>query len=285
MLVRIFVVLLLAPVLAAQNVDYVRVLAPVHLPSGAPGAYGARWETTLWIRNDGDSSMHVFPILNRSCTASFACGANARPYPSIERRETVFFIDVPGTVGDAPAPEGMFFYVERGRLNQLAMQLHGGDATQPRREFTRLPLVPESDFFGDTRSIVSVPVRDDSRISLRVFQLDPSAAAAVRLRVYDAAVISFSGPKPSRLLAETVLEFAQPARGCRSWLNCDESLFYHPGYIVIGDLIRQLPQIQSELGPYGIRIEIEPITPGLQYWPLVTVTENATNHITVYTVR
>jgi hypothetical protein len=34
-----------------------------------------------------------------------------------------------------------------------------------------------------------------------------------------------------------------------------------------------------------VRIEIEPLTPGLAYWPMVSVTSNATNEVTLYLVR
>jgi hypothetical protein len=287
----VFFALLPAVSLLAQDrraEDYVRVLVPVQAQFAQRGAHGAQWATSLWIRNDGAASVDVFPVARTCVVNSGGCFARARPYPGIEPLESLSaFHDVLGSrsgVGQRISPTGEFLYVERCRFDDISMQLHAGDVRKPAGEWTRIPLVSEKEFFDTTRSIIGLPLQSGNRLSLRVFQLDPLAGAEIILRVHEAAVLQ-SGATRARLLAERRLAFNIDETPC-VWLHCPEGFEYRPGFIAIGDLLHEVPETASAVDrELGIRIEIEPVTPGLRYWPMVTVTDNATNHLAVYTVK
>lgn len=37
--------------------------------------------------------------------------------------------------------------------------------------------------------------------------------------------------------------------------------------------------------PHGVRIELAPLTPGLAFWPMVSVTENETSNVSIPLAR
>jgi hypothetical protein len=268
--------------------DYVRILVPA---GAATGANGAQWTTTLWVRNDSAAPLDVFPMNNQHCPVSSGCFRGVRERPALGPHETAFSFGASNraiaTVGDA-SPAEYFFFVERGRLDDVTMQLHATDRSRTPDEITQLPLVPETAFFARARSIIGVTLTGTSRVSLRVFQLDPSMPDDITLRVYKAARNEISSVDGA-LLLERRLRFTPGAPGCGRdsffFFGCGDSFVHHPGHILIGSLLDTFPELEAAVGArFGIRIELEP-TAGLEYWPMVTKTENATNHVTVYTAR
>jgi hypothetical protein len=266
--------------------DYVRVLVPA---GSVPGAFGAQWTTTVWLRNDSANPVDVFPMSGRNCPVSIGCYRTPRAAPALVAHETALSYltssVVTPSIGD-PSPTGTFFYVERARIDDVSKELHATDSSRTPEEVTKLPLVPETEFYNSTRSIVRIPLSSANRIALRVFQLDPSMPDGITLRVFQAAPPNSFGPVAA-LLVERQLRFTAVDTHCTSYefLGCAGEFIHHPRYILITDLLRQFPELEAALGESaGIRIEIEPQS-GLSYWPMVTVTENATNHVTVYTVR
>lgn len=288
----VLVVLLLANAinLAAQSRDvgeYVRFLIPMET-SSTEGANGSRWETRMFIRNDGDIPLDVFPLSPDGCPVSIGCRQTVRRYPALAPRTTA--------VDHNPSPKpsytchssrGCFLYVEREKIDQLSMQLHVRDSVHSPGDLTRLPIVSEAEFFESSRSIVSVPVGTGARISLRLYTLTPDSPAEFIVRIYDASM--FFNPLyvmfgPPRLLAETRVATVVQAQNCGFWWGCPVGIPYQPGYASIADLLSLSPDI-STAKPNGIRVEIEPVEPGVRYWPMVTVTSNLTNRLSVFTVR
>lgn len=255
------------------------------VPAGpASGAFGAVWRTELWLRNDSDRPVDVFPVNEKHCPVSAGCTRLIRAVPSLGARETAFGFFAGNNVALAVVSDmsvtGSFFYVERGRAGDLSMQFHVFDVSRSPAEVTRLPIVPEGEFFNTTRSILGARLAVGSRVALRIFQLDPSMPDEVTVRV-------FEDEPDGGLLAARRFRFVPGTTRCSTFFffGCDGEFVHHPGYLVIGDLLQEFPEIAGTIGaPFGVRIEVEP-APGLRYWPMVTVTENATNHVTVHTVR
>jgi hypothetical protein len=265
---------------------YERWLVPV-LVFGASGANGSEWETRLWLRNDGATPLDVFPLSPAFCLSSF-CRLTIRSLPALEPRSTAVD-NVPGQ-GLQPSSMGRkanggFLYVDRERADQLSAELHLRDRGRTPNDWTRIPLVPERLFFASTRSIAAVPIDTLGRICLRIYSLDPDLVSDVAVRIYDAAPDGPGGAVAPRLLVERQLRLQAQVSDCGFSLGyCPAGVPYQPGYAAITDLVAAFPEITAA-HKYGLRIEIEPLTPGLRYWPMVTVANNETNHTTVYTVR
>ena len=263
--------------------EYEKILLPVY--GGASGANGAMWRTRFLLRNDGDAPLDVFP-LTPTCLSSSLCYMTMRAYPAFPPRQTGYsvtpFISGSWGVGTS-SPSGAFLYVERSRAQQLSANYVVADyARNPVRE-THLPLVRESEFFTGTRSIVSMPVSVYARTALRIYDLDSRPTSEVIVRFYD-AVESISPSPTVRKFGEVrvTLSYDAAADACGFSFGCPPDIAYHPGYGEISNLLAAVPAIYDAR---NVRIEIEPVTEGLRYWPMVTITDDFTNFVSIYTVR
>jgi hypothetical protein len=284
-----FLILSLAAGAQAQErnpANYVRFLLPV-IGSSA-GANGARWEATLWLRNDGDHPVDIFP-LTPDCFCCSNC-LRLRAYPALLPNQDGFrtHAGLPEPFGPwlAGGP-GVFLYVERLGASRLSANLEVGDSS---RETTRttLPIVPETDFVAGRRSIIAIPLTLTSRITVRAYQLEPRAASQIAVRVYEfgpAAVGAYQF-RSGKLLAEAALTFERdPHDECPQPIVCP-AVPYHPGYMQISDVAATMPQILTNASvTHQLRIEFEPADPAELYWPIVTVTDNLTNAVQIFTSR
>lgn len=280
-----------------ERARYEKFLVPLYTDV-TTGAHGAAWQTRLLMRNDGAQPLDVFP-LRRDCFSTSTCFRTLRGHPSFPPSTTgISPLDLqPLRAGDSDSSSpGLLLYVERAGADDLSAQLHVADTTRrPVTIGTRVPVVRERDAFTKEVSIVGVPIAEGTRATLRIYDFDARADAAVRIRISDTSQRYENGRiiPPRGILAEDVLEFAHdPARDdcVFDFTPCPEGYNYQPGTIQIGDLLAEYPQLFQVLPPttgveHGIRIEITPLTPGLRYWPMVSVTENATSFVTLYVAR
>lgn len=278
-----------APAQERRAERYLRFLMPI-LINGLSGAHGSSWKTTLWLRNDGAQPLDAFPLSPTGCCCSWACFSTIRPIPAFKPYETPYGGNgsrFPLDLGAGNREGGAFLYVERENADQFSAQLHLRETGGSVDEVTQLPVVPETAFFEVTRSILGVPIDDRSRVALRIYSLDSEPLAEVIVRFHDTAP-GWTGSSliPPRLLAERRLQFAVQDQDCGFFFGCPEGIVYRPGYIGISDLVRFVPEVTAAFDrPFGVRVEVEPVTAGLRYWPMVTRTSHATNRVTVYTVR
>lgn len=296
-----FAVLLLATLVTATAAaqyrtdpqQYEKILLPLY--TGAGGANGARWSTQLILRNSADRAVDAFP-LSRHCISSAFCFRLVREAPAFLPHESGFhsFPTVRAAYLLLDGRPGVFFYVERDGADHLSMQLHVADTSRrPVALGTRVPVVREADFYESTVDIMAVPALERTRIALRIYEREIQPDARVRIRVYEAAGMWRVDPPGPRiegpaLLAEEEVAFVQPAdQKCPElYVGCPEGFEYNPGHIEITDLLARFPAIATATGrPYGLRIEIEPLTPGLAFWPMVSVMEVDTSVVTLFTVQ
>lgn len=290
---RTLILLVLALPLSAQErnpADYERYLVPVHAPFSIPGAYGARWQTTLYFRNESGLPLDAFP-LTPSCVSSALCFQTVRVAPAFPLGYTGFDI-FPSLhpVGMPEAPGGRFLYVERGGAEQLSMRLAVGDVSRTPAGSTEIPIVPDRAFFATTRSILGVPLVPATRVALRVYTADPRADARITVRIHEMSPWYPGNPahvQPPQLLAERTFTFAyDPSQDTCGFLGCPEGVRYIPGLVQINNLYDAFPELATaSTQPYGIRIELVPATPDLRYWPLVTATRDMDGFVSVFTVR
>ena len=133
----------------------------------------------------------------------------------------------------------------------------------------QLPIVPESDFFATTRSILGIPLVPATRVALRVYTADPRPDAAITVRVYEMAPWHPGNPahvQAPQLLAQRTFTFAyDPSQDTCGFLGCPEGVRYIPGLVQINNLYDA--------------------TPDLRYWPLVTATRDMDGFVSAFTVR
>ena len=128
---------------------------------------GARWDAALWLRNDGENPLDIFP-LTPDCFAAANC-LSLRAYPALLPNQDGF-----RTHAGLPAPfstwlngrPGVFLYVERAGASRLSAHLEIGDSS---RDITRttLPIVPETDFVAGRHSVVAIPLAATIGVLLR----------------------------------------------------------------------------------------------------------------------
>jgi hypothetical protein len=286
---RTLALLLVALPLFSQSrnpAEYERYLVPVHTLQPIPGAYGARWETTLFFRNDTDAPVDAFP-LSPNCVGSAFCFQTVRTEPAFPPKHHGFDL-FPSLhpVTMMPAPAGRFLYVK----GDLTMRLAVGDTSRTPAGSTELPIVPELEFLAATRSILGVPLVPGTRVALRVYTADERPEASITVRIHEMAPTPLGSPshtQPPQLLAErTFTFFHDPAQDDCGFLGCPEGVRYIPGIVQINDLHDVFPGLATPPAQrYDLRIELIPNTPGLRYWPLVTATRDVDGFVSVYTVR
>ena len=292
---RLLVLLVFAcPLFAQRNpADYERYLLPVVLGVPVPGAFGSQWTTTFRIANDGPETLDVFP-LTRDCLTSSFCYQLMRPAPAFQANQ-------PGVhnspyqlapFGTPPGATGRFLYVEHAKADQLSVRLAVSDVSRTPPASTQLPVVPESRFFDATRNILGVPFDEGTRVALRVYTADERADPRVTVRIYETVAHLVNAPpfiEGQALLAEGTFAFTHDDADDRcGFADCPPgALRYVPSTIVIGNLLDVFPQLAHvpTSQPYGLRVQIEPATPGLRYWPLVTVTRDRDSMVSVFTAR
>lgn len=292
--VAVVLALALSFAASAQREDpsrYERVLLPIYAQTS--GAHGSRWQTALYLHNESDTAVDAFP-LTPDCLTAFDCFANVRPYPAFEPRQSGLHVSPtigPFGVAVHGAGPGVFLYVERSGVDELSMQLRVGDTSRRRLAFgARIPVVRESGFFTNTTHITGVPVIADTRTALRIYDREPRGGASVRLRIHELAGHHSNPPVryvPPRLLVEDTLSFTHDdaGDGCSKG-ECPSGYGYKPGFIEIADLLARYPALAQNRDPESsVRIELEPITEGLAFWPMASATENETSVVAIYTAR
>lgn len=239
--------------------SFEQVLLPMALINYVQGAGGSLWTTEFTGFNNGTQPAVAF---QRQCVYYCTCDANpcfpGSPVPA----QTQFTIRP--THETNPANQGIFIYVEKERASDIAYNLvirefaHGS---------TALPVVRERDFRSGTTILPSVPISVYSRTRLRIYGMSsPGGAGVLRVRVV---------PADATAPREIVVSLGPPSSGSR--LAAADEFPEQPAYVDAGDLNRLVSTSTN------VRLEIESLTPGLVYWPLVTVTANDSQHLMTVT--
>jgi len=163
---------------AARSADlYERILVPV-LPQNG-------WRADLWIRNDGDAPVDIFPV---AYSASSPSRGYALPLPepgvppgvTLEYSSLATRFPLPYYIPLSSTAAGAILYVEHGKRQNLRFQLKvGRNLDNPYSTAlatdTQVPVVPESDL-ATRMSLVRIAVRAGRYYTLRVYSLDSISA-------------------------------------------------------------------------------------------------------------
>jgi len=248
----VWLLLLLAPAaLAAEE----KVLIPIKAFS-VPGANGSVWSSQLAISNHSERSIIVGGV--GPCVV-IPCGS-----VELSPNTTIFTGIYTSLLG-----------VDSSDALGVTFQLRVQDTSRQAQTWgTSIPAVRARDaFVGRTANLVDIPLTDAFRVMLRVYDFDPPVSfdpaelRQVKLRFYavDATQSEPTGV-PDLLLSETI-----------------ETFVIHPTEPFTAPPTLSIPlwSIPELAGHERIRIELEPISPGLRFWAFASVTNNATQHVTV----
>jgi hypothetical protein len=240
-----------------------KVLIPVFAEEPVPGVNGSSWITDLWVSNSGDSAATVAGVV-------WDCSLPECNFPAPFDPEVTMSTGTQAVGG----LQGTLIYVETATADDVSFGLRFRDLSRQATTWgTELPVPREAAFRNSRFSLVDVPVTPGFRQTLRVYEIDGTPrVASVRIRAYRLNP-SRTQPfgDPDELLGETDVPLAFTAS--------QAALPEYPGYAQVTDL--------STFAPLGdverLRLEVEPVTPGLRLWAFVTVIHNETQHATVIT--
>lgn len=247
---------------ASFGQQYEKVLVP--LPLGdTPGAYGSLWSTRLVVTNLSDTPVDV-QTFAQQCGISVPCP----PSPPIPPQGTVYLSNMP--VSEVPAA---FLFVEQGRRKDVSITLRTADVSRLDRTWgVTIPVLTRDQLFAGRFGLGDVPVSNNFRSTLRIYDFDATTAAAVRVRIYKVTGVgpgTLQPAIPDELLADFTPQFQTPTEG--------GGVAGHPGYTSIP--LWLLPQLA---GVERVRILIEPLDATADYWAFVSSTHNDTQHVTVF---
>lgn len=265
--------------------NYTRLLIPFHQSvAAATGIWNVHW----WIHNDSDTAVDAFPLAVGGGLPPPPGPEGPRAYvlssPAIAPRSTphgtygdvVPFNPAPPVIPVATAGPGAFLYVESAHLGKLAI---GGSLQFNNGPATALHAVPEASFSNGTRSILPIPLFTGSRYALRIYALPETAGnSRVTVRIYDMQALSFGPSEP--LVATIAASLVVPESRVLPCLDpCDlPSVSYAPASVQIFDIARREPSAFFST----LRVEIEPESPALRWWAVVSATDNSTGAVTLY---
>lgn len=216
---------------------------------------------------------------------------DVRIYPTAQgigiRRPHDFLLDF---AFDRTNRGGRILYAEKSGAENLFVQMSvassAADAPAYLQHVEGLPTARERDFRTGLTSFPSVPfpyvyLNQNAgarmpylqyRYALRLYDVDLRGNVALRIRIYDTRF----GPTP-QLRANTVVHLDRR----------DGSDPSYPYYTNV-----DLDSLFSSCTPFSLhtpcagsmtRVEIEPLEPGVRYWALLSLTNNFTQEMTLYT--
>ncbi|HEX2059382.1 MAG TPA: hypothetical protein VHK90_01445 [Thermoanaerobaculia bacterium] len=245
--VALFALVLAFPVVAE---DYEQLLLPV-APSVVHCARDSRFETRLIAYNGNEGAPRTLCPAGRCLVM--------QPNTGVE-----FTGDYAGGV---PLPVYMYVPKAEAEKMRFSLMVEASELNHPEdRAYTELPVVRASDFREGKMEFVGVKLDKDFRQTIRTYGLDGEKSGHLMMRVYslvtgelEHSCLHYVGPLPGPIEKTAEGRQLRPAFG----MECDMSEHVHS---------------------HGqrVRIELEPLTPGLKYWAFMSITNNKTQHF--YTV-
>ena len=266
---RLILVALLAIVAlpaAAQVYEptYEKVLIPIRTGE-TPGAFGSIWTAVVAVSNTSTTPVDVQG--HGRCPAD---GFPCRPAPIPPQATSYIRLFVRSEV---PAS---FLFVEPNRLADTSISIRVFDRSREHLTWgASIPVVTRKELFAGPFGIGDIPVSDEFRSMLRIYDFDATTPAGVRVRVYavtPAASNEMDPGPPDTLLAEIRPSFTVATQGGKT--------FGHPGYAEIP--LWLIPEVAAA---ERVRVVIEPLDTTGDYWAMVSSTHNATQHVTVLPPR
>jgi hypothetical protein len=227
------------PMVRATTPPYDAFLLPI-VVSNAPGAFGSRWDTSIFFAHTGTASFDFLGNVLVLGTRDFTPG---------ERGELQLF-----NVPQSGASPGLIFdTTAQGAADlHLVCYVHERSGRLPG---VTIPAVRSTDLvLGATVRLLGVPISDDSRTLVRIYDVLRNVIRAdVTVRVYNAK---------GELLRTDVVHLDTPSVAPSAYAPYGE----------------YRPPVTAADGP--ISIEVEPPNLGFRLWAFSTTTDNTTQAVT-----
>jgi len=240
-----------------------RMLLPL-ASQDVPGANGALWrtKTTMLIADTNPAfelSPHPCEHVIFHCVGGLTLGAPFDP------AQTGLLLDPRGQMNGG----SQFFYVRTENASKLRMNSRVYDVTRESDTAgSEIPIPRDDDFSDAPFSLLGIPVRAQSRYTLRVYDYDALDGARVAIKVYA------DDESTPRAIFEGTLRIAHRQ------VTTLAALPERPAYLQIDPA-----QLASLDGADMMRIDVEPLTPGIKLWAFVSVTDNDTHHVTTFSAQ
>lgn len=247
--------------------DYERVLIPVYF--SGPGAHDANWTTDVRVMSSGDR----VEFANSPFVVDFDCPILC---PIATTNELSPW--QPMHIGTWFDPAGLLLWVPRGAdRDTIHIEARIRDESrQSESAGTRVPVIWERDLSERPMVLLNVPVDARYRTSLRLFDLFQWDTDFV-VRVYDMGALDGPGSTP---LVDTIITARDPVIHVQP-----ERFPDRPSYVTIGDLVAAYPQLSSvrsvAIEVTGTSLTMTPPPPNARFYALASVTNNATQEVTI----
>jgi hypothetical protein len=242
---------------------YTAFLLPVYLDGTVAGDRGSLWETDFWIRNNSTSPVLLAPWPcpdgGGACPAVFPLTYTLLPDQNLK--------DLPAFLIPPSSNPARLLYVS-GNADQVATSLRVWDTSREDIDAgTELPVVREDELSTTTLDLMSIPLRQNFRLHLRIYDVK-QREASFRVRVFAQDEGTIPQPVP-------LLEFLLTATAT------EEGPFrIRPAFAEYTDFARLL---DLDIPLDQLRIEVSPRTPGSLFWAFVSITNNETQRLTLVT--
>jgi hypothetical protein len=246
--------------------NYEKVLIPIALPQGStvPGSFGSQWTSAMWAVNPTNYPVEFFSDI--SCT--LICPVvppGERAYPHLPENSLLAI-----TPNLATGNYGFLYYLQKTYAKDVTFSLHVADTSRGAENAgTEIGVVRASEFRGASFDILDVPIDSGSRATLRIY--DPNAADS-----YQEATVFVYSMADNALLATAAVPLHVPAK---KDTQLGRNFPPYAGFAQIGDLHGTFPSVPL---PSRVRLRVEFHTGVNQSWGFVSVTNNATQLITIY---
>ena len=244
----------------ATEARYEKLLLPVYFDGFVNGAFGSRWQTDLWIRNNGQEAVEIGPW---ACPSDQVC---ASTYPLIYSFRSGRSLRNLPALGEVPdGNPSRLLYVDRERAGDVSFSLRFADVSRSALDGgVDLPVIREREMRTSVSQLFNVPLGTSFRAMLRMYEID-QPSSAFRVTFY-AQSEGDDVPLHSVELNATSRQNGE-FRSKAGYAQID-----------LGELLKL-----ERSWPETVRVEITPLTAGSRYWALVSLTNNVTQNVTLVT--
>lgn len=246
--------------------NFQRILVPSY-NWAIPGALGSMWFADLTVFNAAANSATIYPLFYN--TKGEMEGAAVLPG---KRFSALILLDQNTVTDRITAPRSVrLLYVDPAHADDLKFNLRVYDFSRIKKTWgTEVPLVRERDLRTTAIELFPVPLDPMFRLSLRIYDPFRLGNAQVEIRYY----VTRTG----QLVATKTATLSVFERRFNSGVDVS-----FPGVAEFGNLLVDVPELSSVDPTEQLRIEIIPLTPGLRFWAMVSLTNNDTQQVTLLT--
>lgn len=239
-----------------------KVLLPIYLDGAIGGSNGSRWQTDLWIRNNGEEPTELAPW---PCPDGGTCPAVVPLTYALAAGATLH--NVPPFFRPPSANPSRMLFVRRNQAENVSFNLRVADLSRATLNAgTELPVVRGDEFETRPVNLLNVPYDPPRfRMHLRIYDV---ALTQARFRV--------------TLYAQAAGATTQVEHSVELTASTGETGEFRTQAAFAEYNFAELELLDKDW-PKAFRVEITPLTPGSRFYPLLSVTNNDTQLFTLVT--